>query len=229
MTGNASGRKGACSRSSRHNGVVTQQPTEGPRSDRPAAPPAPQPGELRPTGRPNARLGKTVADMARSMVVVLIVVGAVLLITWRPQPDAIRSVDPTEALTAARATAGYPVLYPEDLPEGWAITSARWDLPVDAEPDPAWHLGFVTPEEAYAQLGQSATINPAYLTGQTQGGQPVGEDPSGWQRYENSGLEPTRSLVTVVDGVTIVISGTAPWETLSDLTQRLSPTATPER
>ena len=189
----------------------------------------PTPGELRPTGRGNARLGQTIADMARSMIVVLIVVGAILLVTWRPGPEAIRSVDPTEALTAARATAGYPVLYPEDLPDGWVATSARWDLPVDAEPDPAWHVGFVTPQEAYAQVGQSATANPDYLPAQTGGGQPLGEDPAGWQRYESTGPEPTRSLVRIVDGVTIVVSGTASWEVLAGLADRLSPTAVPPR
>jgi len=206
---------------------VSEQPAEGATGEHRMASPA-EPGELRPTGRPNARLSKTIADMARSMVVVLVVVGAILLVTWRPQPEAIRSVDATEALTAARATAGYPVLFPEDLPQGWVVTSARWDLPLEAEPDPAWHLGFVTPEEAYAQLGQSATTNPAYLAGQTDTGQPTGDEVDGWQRWESSGADPTRSLVRVAEGVTIVVSGTASWEALVDLAQRLSPTAIPE-
>lgn len=207
---------------------MPDQPAETP-GENPPIPQAADPSALRPTGRANARLGQTVADMARSMVVVLVVVGAILLVTWRPQPEAIRSVDPTEALTAARATAGYPVLYPRDLPEGWVPTSARWDLPVDAEPEPAWHVGFVTPDDAYAQIGQSMTTNPQFLAAQTGGGSLIGEDPPGWQRYESSGSEPTRSLVTVVDGVTIVVSGTASWEVLVDLTDRLSPTAVPER
>lgn len=163
------------------------------------------------------------------MVVVLIVVGAILLVTWRPSPDEIRSVDPTDALISARASAGYPVLYPADLPPGWVPTSARWNLPEDAAPDPAWHVGFVTPTNDYVQLGQSATTNPAYLAGIIRGGVTAGEDSSGWVRFEGSGPEPTRSLVQVVDGVTIVVSGTAPWQSLIDLAQRLSPTALPAR
>ncbi len=182
---------------------------------------------MRATGRRNARLGQTVSDMARSMIVVLVVVGAILLVTWRPQPDAVRAVDPTSTLITARATAGFPVLYPQGLDAGWVPTSARWDLPADAAPDPAWHVGFVTPDEQYAALGQSATTNPEYLPTQTLGGVPAGAGPEGWQRYENTAPETTRSLVTIVDGVTIVVSGTASWEVLGDFAERLSPTAVP--
>ena len=186
-----------------------------------------EPGELRATGRRNARLSQTVSDMARSMIVVLVVVGAILLVTWRPQPDAVRAVDPTSALITARATAGFPILYPQGLTSDWVPTSVRWDLPADAAPDPAWHVGFVTPQEQYAALGQSATTNPEYLPAQTQGGAPAGPGPEGWQRYENTAPEPTRSLVTTVDGVTIVVSGTTSWEVLLDFAERLSPTAVP--
>lgn len=190
--------------------------------------PAPaEPGELRATGRRNARLGQTIGDMARSLIVVLVVVGAILLVTWRPQPDAVRAVDPTSALITARATAGYPVLYPQGLGSGWVPTSARWDLPAEAAPDPAWHVGFVTPDEQYAAVGQSRTANPDYIPAQTLGGAPVGDGPQGWQLYENSAPEQTRALVTVVDGVTIVVSGTATFEVLVDLAERLSPTALP--
>lgn len=208
------------------NDTVTEQSglprPEGSEGERPM-----QPGELRATGRRNARLGQTIADMTRSMVVVLVVVGAILLVTWRPQPDPVRAIDPTSTLITARATAGYPVLYPQGLGPGWIPTSARWDLPADAAPDPAWHVGFVTPDEQYAAIGQSETTNPEYVPTQTLGGAPAGAGPQGWQRYENTAAETTRSLVTVVDGVTIVVSGTASWEVLLDLADRLSPTALP--
>ncbi len=194
----------------------------------PAAEGVPQdPTALKLTGRQNSRLGQTVGDMTRSIVIVLVVVGAVLLVTWRPQPDAVKAIDPLPELTSARATAGFEVLYPEDLGDGWVPTSARWDLPDAADPDPAWHVGFVAPGERYVQIGQSATTNPDYLPSQTLGGVPVGEGPAGWQRYETVGDDPTRSLVTVIDGVTLVVSGTASWEVLIDVATRLSPTALP--
>lgn len=188
------------------------------------------PEAVRPTGRPNARLGQTVADMARSLIVVLVVVGAILLVTWRPAPDPIRTVDPGPALTAARATADFEVLYPADLPEGWLITSARWDLPEAADPDPAWHLGLVDPQEKYVQLGQSATTNAAYILEQTNGGSPVDGGTGEWQRYETTtgpDEERTRSMVSVQAGVTIVVGGTADWGVLEEFAARLSPTAVP--
>lgn len=187
------------------------------------------PGELRPTGRPNARLRQTVTDMVRSLALVLGVVAVVLLITLRPQPDPVHVIDPTPTLAAARATAPYPVLYPAGLGDDWRPTSARWQPTEGSAPDPAWHVGFVTPGDAYAQVGQSATQNPAYVREQTLGGQPVGMKAIGatgeWQQYDNG--DGTRSLMRVDAGVTVVVSGTADWVTLENLAARLSPQAVP--
>lgn len=182
-----------------------------------------EPGALRPTGRPNARLRQTVRDMVISLVVVLAAIGVILALTWRPAPDPVRVIDPAPALTLARAQADYPVVYPADLDAGWRPTSARWELTPASMPDPAWHVGFVTPDDAYAQLGQSATENPAYLASQVGRGQPSGEW-AGWQTYESAGQ---RALVSIVDGVTVVVSGTAEWPTLQALAERLSSTAVP--
>ena len=182
--------------------------------------------DLRPTGRPNARLFQTVRDMVISMVVVLGVIGVVMLLTLRPQPDPVRVVDPTPVLVTARAEAEYPVLYPADLAEGWRPTSARWDVSEVTSPEPAFHVGFVTPADAYAQVGQSATVNAAYVEAQTSSGRPI--DTAGeWQRFESA--NGTRSLVRIADGVTTVVSGTATWDVLVDLTERLSPTALPRQ
>jgi hypothetical protein len=186
--------------------------------------------DVRPTGRRNARLGQTVADMTRSLVVVLVVVGAILLVTWRPQPEAVKTIDPTTALVSARVVADFEILYPAGLNPDWRNTSARWDTPPTAAPDAAWHLGFVTPADAYAQLGQSATTNADYLADQTAGGRLTGDDFGPWQRYATgaNSAEPTRSLVQIVNGVTIVVSGTAEWAELEFFADRLSPSAFPD-
>lgn len=182
-----------------------------------------QPGELRPTGRSNARLRQTVRDMILSLAVVLAAIAVILLITWRPTPDPVRVVDPTPALSLARAQADYPVLYPADLDAEWRPTSARWEITPSTQPDPAWHVGFVTPEESYAQLGQSATEDPSYVADQVGGAEPAGEW-EGWLRFDSA---EQRALVRVDGGVTVVVSGTAPWPTLQMLAERLSPTAVP--
>ena len=185
--------------------------------------PPSEPGELRPTGRPNARLRQTVRDMVISIVVVLAAIAAVMAVTWRPAPDPVRVIDPTPALTLARAQANYAVVYPADLDAAWRPTSARWEVTPASAPDPAWHVGFVTPEDAYAQLGQSAAVGEAYVAGQVGPADPAG-DWQGWQRYERGDQ---RALVRVEGGVTTVVSGTAPWPTLQLLAERLSPTALP--
>lgn len=181
------------------------------------------PGELRPTGRPNARLRQTVRDMVLSLAVVLAAIAVIMLITWRPTPDPVRVIDPAPELTLARAQAEYPVLYPADLDAAWRPTSARWEITPTSEPDPAWHVGFVTPEDAYAQLGQSATDDESYIAGQVGAAEPAGEW-QGWLRYDSPDQ---RALVRVQEGVTVVVSGTAPWPTLQVLAERLSPTAVP--
>ncbi len=183
------------------------------------------PDDLRPTGRPNARLGQTVRDMVLSLAVVIGVVAVIMLITLRPQPDPVRVVDPTPVLLSARAEAGYPVVYPEGLDAAWRPTSARWEATAESIPEKAWYVGFVTPAEEFAQVSQSKSESEGYLVEQTGRGRPAGSWGE-WQRYENS--EGTRSLVRIVSGVTTVVGGTAEWSVLEGLAARLSPTALPK-
>ena len=192
-------------------GVVTAEATPG------------EPGELRPTGRPNARLRQSVTDMVRSLALVLGAVAVIMLITWRPSPDPVRVVDPTPVLIGARIEAGYPVLYPDALSPEWRPTSVRWEITEASMPAPAWHLGFVTPADTYAQIGQSATDNQSYVTSQIGNTEPA-DAWQGWQRYVGPDQ---RALLRVDDGVTVIVSGTAEWPDLEFLASRLSPTALP--
>jgi hypothetical protein len=183
----------------------------------------PEPGQLRPTGRSNARLRQTVRDMVVSLVVVFAAIAVILLITWRPAPDPVRAIDPTPTLLLARAQADYPVLYPADLSETWRPTSARWEATPASQPFPAWHIGFVTPDGDYVQVGQSASDSPAYVAEQVGPARLSGEW-AGWQTYNGPDQ---RALVRIDSGVAIVVSGTAPWPTLQSVAERLSPTAVP--
>jgi len=58
--------------------------------------------------------------MVRSLALVLLAVAVLLVLTWRPQPDAVKVVDPTPVLVQARIEAPYPVLYPEGLDDSGA-------------------------------------------------------------------------------------------------------------
>ena len=172
------------------------------------------------SGQEKSRLRQTVADMVRSLAVVFAVVAVIWLFTLRPQPDPVRVVDVAPTLALARAQAEFPVLYPDGLSSEWRPTSVRWQATDGSAPDPAFHVGFVTPDDAYVQIAESATTNPRYIPEQTSAGRPAGTDGQ-WQRYDNG--QGTLSLVTVRDGVTIVVSGTADWAVLNDVAARLSP------
>jgi hypothetical protein len=163
--------------------------------------------------------------MVISLAVVLASIAVIMAVTWRPTPDPVRVIDPTLALVQARAEADYPILYPAGLDAAWRPTSARWEITPASAPDPAWHVGFVTPDDAYAQLGQSVTEDPSYVADQIGAAEPAGEW-EGWIRYDSIDQ---RALVRVDAGVTVVVSGTAPWPTLQVLAERLSPTGEPTR
>jgi len=161
-----------------------------------------------PTGRRTRPMRQTVGDMIRSMVVVLAVVAAILIVTWRPKPDPVRTVDITQALVTARSSADFAVEVPV-LPELRA-TSVRWEPTESSQGNLVWHLGYVTPSDEYLQVSQSRAAGEAFLAEQTARGEP-GESVTiaggQWQVF----TAPERtSVVRVDDGVTTIVSGTGP-------------------
>lgn len=184
-----------------------------------------------PTGRPNARLRQTVGDMVRSMAIVLGVIGVIMLVTWRPQPDAVRVVPIQEQLTLAQMQADFTVLTPVGLTEQWRSTSARWEPTQASDVAPVWHVGYVTPSDEYLQFTQvgtgdtaGASVNPeAFIAEQTVDGSPGESVTVGgqvWERWESG---ERRSLVlTSADAVTVV-SGTGDWPEIEQYAGALRP------
>jgi hypothetical protein len=75
-----------------------------------------------------------------------------------------------------------------------------------------WFIGYVTPNDAYLQIAQSAAQSPAFVTEQTAGGTVRGEaviDGVTWQEYETPDR---RSLVHASDGNVLIVSGTDSWD-----------------
>lgn len=172
-----------------------------------------------PTGKSNARMRQTVGDMVRSMAVVLAVVAALLLVTWRPDPDPVRVVDTATIMTVASNRAPFPILVPtlDDL----RATSVRWEPTNESGDVPVWHIGYVTPDDHYLQLTQSNVAEPKYLEEQTLNGEIVeliAIDGSEWQLYR-AGDE--TALVNMSDGVTTVVRGTGSKESLVAAVQSL--------
>lgn len=169
--------------------------------------------------------------MIRSMLVVLAVVGAILLVTWRPQPEAVREVALEPIVTLAANQAEFPILV---IDGDVRPTSVRWEATAASEGVPVWHVGYVTADEEYVQVSQASVDSQAYVAEQTAEGVIV-DDASqlppavrdlmarGWVPLLGEDAEPRRSLLRTSDGATTILSGSGSWSDLADAAARLSP------
>lgn len=163
----------------------------------------------------------SIADMVRSMVLVLGIVAVIMLVTWRPQPDPVREVDITPVAIIAAMQADFEVLALEPEIAGVA-TSVRWEATQASDGLPVWHVGYVSPSGEYLQLSQSTSTSRAYLDEQTGGGESVETAPEspalngvlsdGWQLWESP---ERKSLVLSRDGSILIVSGTDDWSTVA--------------
>ena len=103
---------------------------------------------------------ETALDMVRSMAVLGLAVGLVLLVTWRPAPSTeIIPVDLAAISQNAQANAGFKIVVPQ-LNSDWKPNSARLE-PVEQDISRfAWHIGYVTPLGQYVAVEQSNTNLP---------------------------------------------------------------------
>lgn len=181
------------------------------------------------TGRQNKRLRQTVFDMVISMAVVLAVVGVIMVLAWRPQPDPVKVVDPQPYLMLANGQASFPVLVPAGLPSSWRPTSVRWAPTAKSDGMPVLHVGYVTPGDQYAQFAEfafPADADPAASSLVREQAQDLYPDAvrsvsgSQWLAAEFDGK---RMLASVSGGRMTVVSGTADWAELEALATSLRP------
>jgi Protein of unknown function (DUF4245) len=166
--------------------------------------------------RPRIHGFETLGDMLRSLAVVFLFIAFLLVLTPRRHYDAVKEIDYTAQLRAARAQAPYAVLAPEGLPDRWRPTSARLEREGDAV---TWHLGFVTPADEYAAVGQSDGDRAEFLDRQSNGGQAQGSVEIGgvrWDRYFRQAKN-ARTLARSAGGVLITVGGTAGYPELEQL------------
>lgn len=168
------------------------------------------------------RTPSTVTHMVIAMAVVLV---PIALISWfftrLPEP-APNVVDPAPLTARARAEAPYPVLAPENLPDGWVATRVRWtpegEPLLNREPAPGntWQVGYLTPQRMYIALDQRDRLPDLFVADVTRAGRPVGESSVGassWQRYTSADGR-TNALVQRGDAAVTVVSGDLPFEAL---------------
>ena len=175
-------------------------------------------------------LRQNIGDMIRSMAVVLAVVGAILLVTWRPQPDPVREVSLEPLVTFASSQADFPVLIVEG---GAQPTSVRWEPTEASDGQMVWHVGYVTSDDQYLQLSQSVAASDLYVAEQTLDGVPVADatdlptivqqlTSEGWVPVETTADAPRRSLVRIEDGSTTILSGTGSWSDIGDAVREMA-------
>ena len=185
----------------------------GPTDQRPQPP-----VEDAPTPPVPDRLSKqTFANMLRSLVpLVLIILAVVWWTAFRQSADVqpVKTVDPSTSVQLAANRAGYPLLVPTDLPRGYRPTSVRTDAGNAGEGDPVTlEIGYVTPKDQFAEFVISDDPRDDAVTALLNDADPAGSVQIGgdtWTRATrlHEGDQET-VLSRTVDGVTVVVSGSA--------------------
>lgn len=119
----------------------------------------------------NPALRKSGADMLRTMLVMLVAVGFLVLLVPRPSSVPRAVVDLSSAADQAGDVLGFAPATP--VPQGWTVTSAR--VRRDTGDLPSWTINYLTPEERSVGLVQAAGWNAEWQTSLTHGGAPEGD------------------------------------------------------
>lgn len=160
------------------------------------------------------------------MGAVILAVGVILIISWRPQKESLPTVDYESAVANATAQQIWPVLVPQSLPTGYEATSARFEPESYGAPgEVRWYLGFQTANDEFISLWQSdgplkkivaAASNSAECNEVAQ----IAE--ASWTKCETE--DPLTRTFYKSDGeVTTIVSGTASWEELTAFATSLIP------
>ncbi|MEV0275501.1 DUF4245 domain-containing protein [Streptomyces sp. NPDC050610] len=174
-------------------------------------------------GRVAGRSAKkqTVRNMILSLAVIVpVAVVSYVFIPHDESNDPVKAVSYRVELDTARRAAPYAVAAPVGLPEGWRATSVSYDG--GGKEGAAWHLGFLDPKKQYVAVEQSNGPAAAFIDDVTQRAAKTGKtervDGATWDRYEGEKYD---ALVREENGVTTVVTGTAPHEQLTRMAAAL--------
>lgn len=168
-------------------------------------------------------------NMIRSLVPLVVI--CLLIVAWQAfrtsNEDTVRDVDPTSTVRLAAERAGYPVVAPAGLPEGYRPTSARTDAGFAAQGDPVTlEIGYLTPSQEFAGFTVSDDLRAEPVrtvldgaTGQETvdvGGQP-------WTQLTTERGE--TALTREADGAVLVVTGSATDDELLAVAAAVRPVA----
>lgn len=173
--------------------------------------------------RRRERRSTSVASMVISLGVVLGIVLVLLLVVPRQNSVTQPPVDVAAGARVAASQVDFTPSLPTALPATWRPTSVR--TTVATAQVLTWHAGWVIDGKRYAALEQGKNAPQEWLAAQTNRGRPDGtQDVDGvaWQRILR--LDKVQnSLVHTRDGVTTIVTGTAPYDELAVLAAALRP------
>jgi hypothetical protein len=153
----------------------------------PQSPPPTPAADEQPAAGEKPRRGTrgTVADMIRTMLVVLAVVGLVYLLVPRPNRIVPPGADVVGAAAAATSELGFSPLVPQDLPPDWVATEAAVRNAADGIKE--FHIGYRS-RAGQAGVEQATRLTDRFLEINGAGGTRVADvtiDGNVWeQRYK---------------------------------------------
>ncbi|WP_424536256.1 DUF4245 domain-containing protein [Sphaerisporangium viridialbum] len=145
----------------------------------------------------------------------LALVGVFLLIAPQSREEHIPRVDYSITLANLRRVAPYEVRVPEPVPANWVPNSST----VEQKPYVTWRLGFATAKRSHALLAQSGQPGQEFANRIANSDKVTGTRQINGQTWQER-FRPDkkqRSLVSFQPGVTIVVTGLADWDELTQL------------
>jgi hypothetical protein len=167
------------------------------------------------------------ANMARSMLPLVLI--CLALVGWaalRQNPDdPVIEVDPTSSVQSSAQRAGYELLVPTGLPDGYRPTSARTTAASAEEGDPVTlEIGYLTPQLAFAGFVISddrgaEPVRRVLDDAEEQGTESIGGRT--WTRETTARGETAYVLET--GDATVLVSGSASEAELTEVAASLRP------
>jgi Protein of unknown function (DUF4245) len=165
------------------------------------------------------RGNKTVGDIVRSLVPLVVLVVLAVWLLWPKAGSRVQVVDPSGTLRDAARVGLYTVVTPHGLPAGWQPTSSTVDQPTDRVL--TVEVGYYTPGRKYARYVQSNAPTAGFVGDQVPGSVPDGSAVVAgvsWQRYRT----PSAEIVLVRPGpVSLLVTGSAGLDELTELAASL--------
>ncbi|WP_171041287.1 DUF4245 domain-containing protein [Sinomonas susongensis] len=174
-----------------------------------------QPGTDRPIAKPvltpaaAKRANASVIGMIMALAVSLLAIVPVMLLSANSGSQVQRpTIDVSAVASDARGVAGFSPAAPS-LPAGYSANYARW---VSGSSDGVdhWDVGWVTPQQQFVSIEQTAMANPTWITQQVKEAPTTGTRDAGgitWTLYDKPGVE--KSYVGKIGKTTVIVSGSA--------------------